>query len=262
MQEILKGAILGLVEGLTEYLPISSSSHLEACGHLLDFAGPGTFEIAIQLGAILAMVVAYWPRFRGLLESGSPHRFAGLKAWVLLAITTFPVCLVGLLLHSWIRTTLASPFSLVCAMVTGAICMILAELRPVSPRCLDLGDLTPTIAFGVGLFQCLALWPGFSRSGATIMAGLLLGVKRAVAVEYSFIAAVPVMFAATGYDLLKNLASLTVPDIPLFATGLVMAFVSAICTIRFFIRLLCRVTLIPFAVYRLMAAPVIYLILA
>ncbi len=136
--------------------------------------------------------------------------------------------------------------------------MILVEkLRP-APSTASLDELTPKMALGIGLFQCLALWPGFSRSAATIMGGMLLGAQRGLAVTYSFIAAVPVMFAASGHEILKNHAIFTADNLSFFLTGLVCAFLSSLLVIRFFISLLSQITLIPFAIYRLLLAPFFY----
>ena len=137
---------------------------------------------------------------------------------------------------------------MLAALVVGAICMILVERRRRKPTCVSLDELTPSLALGIGCFQCLALWPGFSRSAATIMGGMLLGARRALAAEYSFIAAVPIMMAATGYDLLKNF----------FAVGMIGAFVSALLAVKAFVALVGKMTLVPFAVYRLALAPFVY----
>ena len=136
--------------------------------------------------------------------------------------------------------------------------MILGERRKHKPTCISLDDMTPRLALGIGCFQCLALWPGFSRSAATIMGGMLLGAKRPLAAEYSFIAAVPIMVAATGFDMLKNLSLFTSADIPFFAVGIVGSFISALLAVKVFVALVGRMTLVPFAVYRLLLAPFVY----
>ena len=136
--------------------------------------------------------------------------------------------------------------------------MIFVERRKFKPSYITLDDMTPKLALGIGCFQCLALWPGFSRSAATIMGGMLLGSKRSLAAEYSFIAAVPIMVAATGYDMLKSWHLFSAADIPFFAVGMIGSFLSALLAVKVFIALMGRVTLVPFAVYRLLIAPFIY----
>ena len=188
--------------------------------------------------------------------------FAGWQGIWLLCLSAAPVCVAGLLFHSLIKQWLSSPGSVACALVAGAICMILVDWRKREADCASFDEITPKMALGVGLGQCLALWPGFSRSAATIMAGLLLGMRRPVAVQFSFIAAVPVMCAASGYDLLRNFRLFDVADLPFFACGMIAAYLSALIGVRFFISLLGRITLIPFAIYRLAFAPLMYYFLA
>ncbi len=252
--------ILSIVEGLTEFIPVSSSGHLILAGNILGFVGQkaASFEVFIQLGAILAVVVLYWSRFWGLLCPRPSERFSGVRGMYFLVLTSFPACVVGLFAHSAIKEYLFTPATVLLALAVGAVCMIVVEKRNMRPQYMTLDDMTPKVALGVGLFQCLALWPGFSRSAATIMGGMLLGAQRQVAAEYSFIAAVPIMVAATGYDLFKSWHILTVADIPFFALGFVGSFVAALAAVKVFVALLGRVTLIPFAVYRLLLAPVVY----
>lgn len=263
MDNLLTALILSVVEGLTEFLPVSSTGHLVLVGDLLHFSGQkaSTFEVIIQLGAIMAVVVLYWPRFLGLIFPKRGVRFAGWRGLWLLFLTTLPACVFGLALHSIIKRHLFNSTSVLCALVAGAICMLAVDRKHVAPVCESLDEITPRIALGVGFCQCFALWPGFSRSAATIMGGILLGAKRGVAAEYSFIAAVPVMLAATCYDLLKSWSLFTAADIPFFVVGMVGAFVSAALAVKIFVALLARVTLAPFAIYRLILAPVVFLIM-
>lgn len=264
MDSLLTALILSIVEGLTEFIPVSSTGHLILVGDLLHFTGDraATFEVVIQLGAIMAVVVLYWQRFKGLIRPRPYVRFAGARGIWLLALTTMPACVFGLILHGIIKEYLFNSLSVVIALVVGAICMLGVSYMRKRPSCVTIDELTPATALGIGLFQCLALWPGFSRSAATIMGGILLGVKRGVAAEYSFIAAVPIMLAATGYDLLKSWSLFTAADIPFFCVGMAGAFVSALLAVRVFVALLGRVTLAPFAIYRLLLAPfVIYFVI-
>lgn len=260
MDSIATALILSIVEGLTEFLPVSSTGHLILAGDLLGFHGEkaATFEVVIQLGAILAVVVLYWPRFTGLLRRRPYASFSGINGIWMLALTSAPACVLGLLLHSVIKQYLFSVPSVLCALIAGALCMIAVEKKHPRPDCLTLDELTPKIALGIGFFQCLALWPGFSRSASTIMGGILLGAKRNIAAEYSFIAAVPIMLAATGYDLLKTWHLFSAGDLPFFAAGIAGAFISALLAIKIFVALLARVTLLPFAIYRLILAPLFY----
>lgn len=260
MDNLVIAVILSVVEGLTEFLPVSSSGHLILVGDLLNFDGQkaAAFEVVIQLGAILAVVVLYWPRFWGLVRPNPARAFSGLWGIWLLLLTTLPACVAGLCLHGFIKTYLFQTETVLYALVTGALCMLAVVWMKLKPTRFTLDEITPKMAFLVGLSQCLALWPGFSRSAATIMGGMLCGASRSLAAEYSFIAAVPVMFAATGYDLLKNWHIFTASDIPFFAVGMIGAFLSALIAVRAFTRLLSKVTLAPFAIYRLCLAPLVY----
>ncbi len=252
--ELLWAAILGLVEGITEFLPISSTGHLILAGHLLGFTGPKaeTFEVVIQLGAIGAVIVLYWPVFWGLLRP-SRRRFAGIRGLTLLALSTAPPCGMGLMFHSTIKS-LFYPQSVAFALAAGALAMLAVEARPPRVRVWDLEAVAPRQALLVGLWQCLALWPGFSRAAATIMGGMIVGLSRKVAAEYSFLAAVPVMLAATVWDLWKSRDFLALDDLPLFAMGFFVAFGSAWLAVRLFLHVVGSTTLRPFALYRLVLA--------
>ena len=258
MTSYLNAIILGIVEGLTEFLPVSSTGHLIITGHLLGFTGPKaeTFEIVIQLGAILAVVAMYLPTFWGLVRP-TGRAFGGLRGLWLLFLTSVPASLLGLFAHSAIKAHLFSPVTVAFALIAGALAILLVERLQIPKRVGDLDGLTPGLALGIGCFQCLALWPGFSRSAATIMGGMILGVDRRAAAEYSFIAAVPIMFAATGYDLLKSWRIFNPEDFLVLAVGFVVSFLSAWAAVKVFIALLGRLTLRPFAWYRLALAPIV-----
>lgn len=255
--------ILGIVEGLTEFLPISSTGHLILAGHLLGHTGPKaeTFDIVIQLGAILAVVVLYWERFWGLLKTNPERKFSGIYGIFLLVLTSIPASVVGLLAHGYIKEHLFSPQTVAYALAVGAIMIFVVEGMNKSEKILSLDEITPKLAIGIGCFQCLALWPGFSRSAATIMGGMLLGTRRTVAAEYSFIAAVPIMFAATSYDFLKSYHLFEKNDLIFLAIGFIVSFFSAWLAIKGFIYLLGKLTLRPFAIYRLALVPLIFLFL-
>lgn len=257
--------LMGLVEGLTEFLPVSSTGHLILAGHLFGFTGPKaeSFEIAIQLGAILSVVVLYRERFTGLLKSDPARTFSGTRGVLLLFLTSLPALILGFLTHRAIKEHLFGPRTVALAFVAGALMMFVVETlaarRSRVRRVGGLDSLSPGLALGIGCFQCLALWPGLSRSGATIMGGMLLNVDRRTAAEYSFLAAVPIMCAAVGYDLLKSWQLFESGDMAFLAVGFIVSFFSAIVAVKGFISLVSRMTLLPFALYRLALAPLIWL---
>ena len=259
MTSLLIVILLGIVEGITEFLPVSSTGHLIITGHLVGFTGPkaDAFEVIIQLGAILAVVVLYRSRFTGLATLHESSGFTGRRGLFLLFLTTLPAAIAGLLLHGFIKSQLFHPRPVALALGVGALAILLVESLPRTRRCSSLDQLTPLAALGVGCFQCLALWPGFSRAAATIMGGMVLGLPRRLAAEYSFIAAVPLMFAATGYDLLKTWSLFRVEDFTLLFVGFMISFVMAGLAVKTFIAVLGRVTLRPFAYYRLLLAPLV-----
>ena len=267
MADLWVAAILGIVEGATEFLPVSSTGHLIVAGDLLKFTGPKavTFEIFIQLGAILAVVVLYWRRFVGLIPTTPILKrnegFQGIRGLVLLALTTLPAAVIGLLTHRYIEEHLFHPITVALALAVGAVAILLAEKFKPAPRATVLDELGYGTALAIGFFQCLALWPGMSRSASTIIGGMLCGLERKVAVEYSFLAAVPVMVAATSYDLLKSWSLLSASDFWFFAVGFVVSFVVAAVAVKTFILLVQRWSLAPYAWYRLAIAPVIYLVM-
>ena len=260
MDSLTNAVILGIVEGLTEFLPVSSTGHLILAGHVLNFTGPkaAAFEVVIQLGAILAVVVLYWERFWGLVRPEPGTRFSGIRGLFLLFLTCLPASVLGLAVGGLIKEHLWRPSTVALALAVGAVAILVVESIRKKDRYQTLDQITPALALGVGLFQCLALWPGFSRSAATIMGGMLLGAKRTLAAEYSFIAAVPIMFAATGYEYLQSRHLFETGDLPFLGVGFVVSFISAWLAVKWFIHLLGKVTLRPFAVYRLALAPLVF----
>ena len=263
MNDLIIAFILGVLEGLSEFLPISSTGHLIIAGHLLDFSGEKetSFMIMIQLGAILAIVVIYWQRFLKLVripkwdekQFNLFHIFFGI----------IPFLLMGFLFNDFIKDVLFSPKTVAVGLVIGALLMIYAQKKePKEDSVNSLDELTYKQAFVVGLFQCLALWPGFSRSGSTISGGLLSKLNYKTAADFSFMAAVPIMMAATGYDLLKNYHLLSSSDIPVFLVGFFTAFVVALIAVKTFLHLLSRLKLIPFAIYRILLAIIVLVFVA
>ncbi|QRG79721.1 undecaprenyl-diphosphate phosphatase [Citrobacter sp. R56] len=267
MHSLLVAAILGVVEGLTEFLPVSSTGHMIIVGHLLGFEGDTakTFEVVIQLGSILAVVVMFWRRLFGLIgiHFGKPaHEGTGKGRLTLghILLGMIPAVVLGLVFHDTIKS-LFNPVNVMYALVVGGLLLIAAEcLKPKEPRAPGLDDMTYRQAFMIGCFQCLALWPGFSRSGATISGGMLMGVSRYAASEFSFLLAVPMMMGATALDLYKSWSFLTVADIPMFAVGFVTAFVVALVAIKTFLQLIKRISFIPFAIYRFIVAAAVYVV--
>ncbi len=263
MTSYLIATILGLVEGLTEFIPVSSTGHLILAGTLLGFSGEraATFEIFIQLGAMLAVAVLYFRRFLGLLDFRQREGFNGWREILLLGLSTLPALILGWLAHDAIKQYLFSPLTVAIGLGLGGIAILLVEARLPLPKIADLGGLRWQEALGIGLFQCLSLWPGVSRAAATIVGGMLLKVERKTSAEYSFLVAVPTLLAATAYDLYKSRDLLSAADLPLFAVGFIVAFAVAGVTVRIFIRLLSTNTLRPFGWYRIALAAVVLLVL-
>ncbi|EIX1532550.1 undecaprenyl-diphosphate phosphatase [Cronobacter sakazakii] len=265
MHSLLVAAILGIVEGLTEFLPVSSTGHMIIVGHLLGFEGDTakTFEVVIQLGSILAVVVMFWRRLFGLIGihfGHPPHEGVGKGRLSLIHILLgmVPAVMLGLVFHDFIKS-LFNPINVMYALVVGGVLLIIAEvLKPKEPKAPGLDDMTYRQAFFIGCFQCLALWPGFSRSGATISGGMLVGVSRYAASEFSFLLAVPMMMGATALDLYKSMGFLTMADLPMFAVGFVTAFVVALVAIKTFLHIIKRISFIPFAIYRFIVAAAVF----
>lgn len=250
--ELLAAVVLGVVEGMTEFIPVSSTGHLIVAGHAIGFTGERakTFEIFIQLGAILAIVWLYREKFvavaRSVTREPASRRFA-----TNLLLGFLPAAVVGVLIHSWIKEQLFTPSVVGWAFILGGIVILLVERWKPQPTIEDASDIPPRLAFGVGLAQMLALVPGVSRSGATIMGGYALGLSRTAATEFSFFLAVPVIAAAAGFDLLKSLDVLSTRDIPLFAVGFLVAFVSAFVVVKAFLRFVAHHSFAAFAWYRI-----------
>jgi undecaprenyl-diphosphatase len=264
MMDWLTILLLGLVEGITEFIPVSSTGHLIITGHLLGYEGEraATFEIFIQLGAILAVVFLYKDTFLQLFTRRRARGLAGTHGVLMLALTTLPILVVGFLLHGIVKKYLFNNTNVVAiGLGVGGVAIVLLERWRPRTRCYGLGALRWRDALTVGLFQCLAVWPGTSRSAATILGGMLIGIERKTAAEYSFLAAVPALCAAVGYDLLKSRSILYATDMPGFAIGFVVAFIAAAITVKGFIRLLGSHTLSAFGWYRIVVALGIFFLL-
>ena len=255
VNENLIAIIIGIVEGVTEYLPVSSTGHMILVGSMLGFEGEkaSVFEVFIQLGAILSVVFLYRDKFLRLVKPKKLSIYGnGLSVQHILA-GIVPVMGIGYLLHKHIKA-LFSPGVVIIGLVVGAIFMLAAEKIAKRPVVTNVDNITLKQAFFIGLFQILALWPGFSRSGSTISGGLILGISRKAAADFSFIIAVPLMAVACLYDLLKVWDKLNMADIQMFAIGFGVAFVMAYISIVWFIGFLNKSTLASFAYYRFVLA--------
>ncbi len=249
---LIQGLVLGIVEGVTEFIPVSSTGHLILAGDLIRFNGERAkvFEIVIQLGAILAVLWLYRAKIFGSLAGVTRDRRAQ-SFFLNLFIAFLPAAFVGLLTHKAITRYLFNPVTVAAALIVGGIAILLIERMRLANAVRDVDDISLRQAFQVGLAQCLALFPGISRSGATIMGGLVIGLDRRVSVEFSFFLAIPTMIAATGYELVSNLHALSAADIPLFAVGFLTAFVSALFVVKAFIGFVSRSDFRGFAWYRI-----------
>jgi undecaprenyl-diphosphatase len=249
---LLKALILGIVEGLTEFLPISSTGHLILAGDLLDFNDERgkLFEIVIQSGAILAVMWEYRARILGVVRGLGRERQANCFA-LNLFIAFLPLAILGLLFKKAIEKHLFQPLPVALAFIVGALVILWAERREHVIRVASVDDMSPRDALKLGLAQALALIPGTSRSGATIIGGLLFGLSRKAATEFSFFLAIPTLMAATVYQLYKERALLSADDIGMWAVGFVAAFVSAFLCVRWLLRFISTHDFVPFAWYRI-----------
>lgn len=250
---LVKAAIMGIVEGLTEFLPISSTGHLILAGSLLGFddAKAKVFDIAIQTGAIFAVILVYWQKIRATVVALPTERQA--QRFVLNVLIGFlPAVVLGLLFGKAIKAHLFTPVVVASTFIIGGFIILWAERRaPSATRIESVDDMTPLDALKVGLVQCLAMVPGTSRSGATIIGGMLMGLSRKAATDYSFFLAIPTLIGAGVYSLYKERALLSVADIPMFATGLVFSFISAWVCVRWLLRYISSHSFVPFAYYRI-----------
>ncbi len=249
---LIQSVILGLVEGLTEFLPISSTGHLIIAGDLLSYTGEQakTFEICIQLGAIFAVCWHYRVRLvrvvSGLSSQASARRFV-----LNLIVGVLPAAVFGLLLHKTIKAHLFNPVVVASAFIVGGLIILLVERRERQPRITSVDEMDWRDALKLGLFQVFALIPGTSRSGATIIGGLLSGLSRQAATEFSFFLAIPTMFLATGYDIFKSWQHLAGQDFVSIAVGFVIAFFSALVAIKGLLRYVAHHNFRAFAYYRI-----------
>lgn len=262
MMEYLQAGLLGIVEAVTEFLPVSSTGHLILVGKLIGFDGPPgrVFEVAIQLGAILAVCVLYFKRLFGVL-TGLGHDPAARHFAVVTIIAFLPAVFVGFFMHDYIKAVLYSPYIVCTALILGGIAILAIEkLRP-EPVVREIEGMPYKKALYIGIAQCLALVPGVSRSGATIMGALACGVERRTAAEFSFFQAIPLMFGAVAYDMWQNRATLDVQGLSVVGVGFVVTFIVSLFVVRWMLSFVTRHGFAPFAYYRIVAGGVGLLVL-
>jgi len=251
---LVKAAIMGIVEGLTEFLPISSTGHLILAGSLLGGFGDNrgkVFEIAIQTGAIFAVILVYWQKIKSTVVA-LPRQPKARRLALNILIGFLPAVVLGLLFGKVIKAHLFIPTVVASTFIIGGFIILWAEKRPPgSVRVEHVDDLTPWDALKVGLVQCFAMIPGTSRSGSTIIGGMLLGLSRQAATDFSFFLAIPTLIGAGAYSVYKERALLSMADVPLFAVGLVFSFISAWLCVRWLLKFISTHNFIPFAWYRI-----------
>jgi undecaprenyl-diphosphatase len=250
---LVKAAVMGVVEGLTEFLPISSTGHLILAGALLGFDDERAkvFDIAIQTGAILAVIIVYWKKIRDTLVALPTQRQAQRFA-LNVVIGVLPAIVLGLIFGKAIKANLFTAAVVATTFILGGFVILWAEKRTqVAARIHDVDEMTPWDALKVGLVQCLAMIPGTSRSGATIIGGMLLGLSRKAATDYSFYLAIPTLIGAGAYSLYKERALLSIADLPMFLIGLLFSFISAWICVRWLLRYISTHSFTPFAWYRI-----------
>ena len=253
---LIKAAIMGIVEGLTEFLPISSTGHLILAGSLLGFDDDKAkvFDIAIQTGAIFAVILVYWQKIRSTLIA-LPNEKQAQQFALNVLVAFIPAVVLGLLFGKAIKAHLFTPVVVASAFIIGGFIILWAERRqqrnPAVTRIHTVEDMSTMDALKVGLVQCLAMIPGTSRSGSTIIGGMLLGLSRKAAIDFSFYLAIPTLIGAGAYSLFKDRALLSMADLPMFGVGLLFSFISAWLCIRWLLRYIATHSFVPFAWYRI-----------
>lgn len=270
--EILKAIILGMVEGLTEFAPVSSTGHMIIVDDIwlksAEFLGSdyiaNTFKVVIQLGSILAVVVVFKDRFIDMLRIGKGKKQEPRLKLTHVIVGLIPAGVFGLLFEDLIDEHLFTTKTVLIGLVLGAIFMIIADRVAKGKQ----KELIPTVdkitykqAITIGMIQCLSLWPGFSRSGATISGGVLTGLSHRAAADFTFIMAVPIMAGASLLSFVKNLEYFSMDAMPFFIAGFISAFVFALIAIRFFLKLINKIKLTPFAIYRIVLAAILFFII-
>lgn len=269
---IIKAIIMGIVEGLTEFIPVSSTGHLILTGSIINFKGdfPDMFEVVIQLGAILAVVVLYWKKIRDSVVDFFSYIFSkgrkgevGFRFGINIIVGSIPMMVFGLIFYKKIKTLLFGPVPVVIAFLVGGVLLIIIEnkFRRNKHAVRDIDKITPIESLKIGFFQCLAMWPGMSRSASTIMGGWVSGLSTTVAAEYSFFLAIPAMIGSSGMDLLKfDYSEMNITNAIALLVGFVVSFIVALIVMRKFIDYLKKRPMRVFAVYRI-GAGIVFAIL-
>ncbi|MFM1817140.1 MAG: Undecaprenyl-diphosphatase [Pseudomonadota bacterium] len=245
--------LLGFIEGLTEFIPVSSTGHLLLVGHFLGVKSPGkTFEVLIQLGAILAILSVYFGKLLQLLVDMPSD--ARTRRFVLGVIIAFlPAAVIGVLAHSFIKQVLFESPVLICStLIIGGIILLYVDRLDLRPKYHDVMDYPPSLAFKIGICQCLAMIPGVSRSGATIVGALLMGTDKRSAAEFSFFLAMPTMAGAFAYDLYKNMGILDTNDVQNIVLGFVVAFIAGVMVVRYLLGYVSKHGFALFAWWRIL----------
>lgn len=251
---LFKAAIMGLVEGITEFLPISSTGHLILAGQLLDFWTPekrDMFAVAVQIGAIAAVIYEYWGKLWGALIGALTGDPQGRRLSFNLIVATIPIMLLGLTIGETIKAYLFNAVTVALALIVGGLIILWAERRQHIIACQEVDDMSLKQAIFIGLIQCLALIPGTSRSGSTIIGSLFMGVSRKAAAEFSFFLGIPVLMGAGLLDMYKMRHELHLQDMEILGMGIVVAFISALLVIRALIRYVSKHDFSAFAYYRI-----------
>jgi undecaprenyl-diphosphatase len=263
---LLKALLLGIVEGLTEFLPISSTGHLIVTSALLDFTAEQreiieVLEIVIQFAAILAVCWAYRMKLAELTVGvvAKPRSRLAVRFFLMLIIAFIPAAILGLFFHSTIKSVLFNPYVVAGSLIVGGVLILIIELpNRLHPRRAGVDDMTAGDAVKIGLAQAVAMVPGVSRSGATIIGGLIFGLSRSAATEFSFFLAIPTMFAATVLDVYKHWYLFKLENLPVFAVGCIAAFLSAMWAVRFLLRFIASHTFVSFAYYRIVFGLIVF----
>ncbi|MDO6965598.1 undecaprenyl-diphosphate phosphatase [Rhizobium alvei] len=249
---LFSALVLGLIEGLTEFIPVSSTAHVLLASHFLGFKSPGnTFAVLVQLGAILAILLVY---FRKLLDIALTLPTSARSRWFVLSILIgfLPAAVIGAIAHDFIKTVLFETPVLICyVLIGGGIILLAVDKLKLQPRYFDVMNYPPSLAFKIGLCQCLAMVPGTSRSGATIVGALLMGADKRSAAEFSFFLAMPTMVGAFTLDLIKNRKDLSFDDVTVIGVGFIAAFISGLIVVRSLLAFVSRRGYAPFAWWRI-----------
>jgi undecaprenyl-diphosphatase len=251
MANIIEALFLGLIEGLTEFLPVSSTGHLLLVGHFLGFESTGkTFEVLIQLGAILAILSVYFNKLLTIAKA-LPYDPDARRFVIGVVIAFLPAALIGAVLHGFIKEVLFNPWIVCMTLIAGGFVLLLVDRMPLATTHDDATRFPLSMYLKIGLLQCLAMVPGVSRSGATIVGAMLMGASKRAAAEFSFFLALPTMAGAFTYDLLKNYKILSADDAAIIVAGFIAAFVAAVVVVRTLLNYVSRHGFTPFAYWRI-----------